>query len=139
MSADLITWGPELLTGIAIIDGDHKALVKILNRLNHAMAEGKSKPILAEILNELVQYTVKHFGHEEQLMEQHQYGKEAALAHKAEHRKLVDDVLAFKEKLDRGQAMISIELMKFLRGWLTMHILHTDKDLGKALSSAGVR
>jgi hemerythrin-like metal-binding protein len=133
---DLITWGPSLLTGVPLIDSDHRKLVDMLNRLNAAMSAGKSKEVLADLLNELVGYTVKHFAHEEQLMAKHKYAD--AAPHIAEHKKLVADVLAFKVKLTGGTAMISIELMKFLRNWLTAHIMQTDQKLGKTLIAAGV-
>jgi len=132
----LIIWSADLMTGVTIIDDDHKKLVGMLNRLNEAMSAGKSKDVLAGILDELVQYTVKHFGHEEALMATHHYA--GAAVHISEHKKLVGDVLAFKDKLAHGKAMISIELLKFLRDWLTTHILQTDKRFGQALSAAGV-
>jgi hemerythrin-like metal-binding protein len=69
-------------------------------------------------------------------MARHSYADSAA--HIAEHKKLVADVVAFTQKLDSGKATISIELLRFLRGWLTTHIMHTDQQLGKALSAAGV-
>ncbi len=132
---ELIVWGPGLETGIVVIDQDHRKLVGMLNRLNAAMAEGHAKDVLAQLLNELVQYTVVHFQHEEQLMAKHQYAGTAG--HASEHRKLVATVSDFKNKLALGQAMISIELMKFLRGWLTDHIMGADKRLAQALLAAG--
>lgn len=135
--SDLIQWGPGLYTGIGIIDDDHKKLVDMLNRLNGAMAAGKGKEILASLLNDLVQYTVKHFGHEEHLMAQHKYVESPR--HIAERKKLVAEVVAFKEKLETGKAMISVELLKFLRDWLGTHIMHSDKKLGEALAVAGVK
>ena len=135
--SDLIQWGPGLYTGIAIIDEDHKKLVDMLNKLNAAMKEGKGKEILASLLHDLVQYTVKHFGHEEQLMTQHKYAD--SVRHIAEHKKLVAEVVAFKEKLESGTAMISIDLLKFLRDWLGTHILLSDKKLGDALAADGVK
>jgi hemerythrin-like metal-binding protein len=135
--ADLITWGPTLFTGIKIIDDDHKKLVDMLNRLNDAMGSGKSKEVLGTLLDELVQYTVKHFGNEERLMAEHKYAD--AATHMGQHKKLVADVVAFKEKLAAGKAMISIELMKFLKEWLANHIMQTDKKLGQALTAAGVK
>jgi hemerythrin-like metal-binding protein len=109
----------------------------MLNRLNDAMSLGKSKEIMGTLLNELVDYTVKHFGNEEKLMAQYSYAE--STAHLAQHKKLIADVVAFKEKLVSGKAMISIELMKFLRDWLNTHIMQTDMKLGQALIKAGVK
>ena len=35
--ASLIEWNANLLTGVRVIDEDHKKLVDMLNRLNDAM------------------------------------------------------------------------------------------------------
>ncbi|MEY4750096.1 MAG: hypothetical protein RIQ60_2310 [Pseudomonadota bacterium] len=133
----LITWGPMLAVGVKEIDDQHKKLVELVNQLNDAMHAGQGKETLAPVLNELVRYTVYHFGTEERLMAQHKYVDSPA--HKAEHVKFVETVGAFKKKFDAGNAMLSTEIMNFLRDWLSKHILQTDKKFAKALNLAGVK
>ncbi len=133
----LITWGPMLSVGVKEIDEQHQRLIALVNELNDAMQSGQGKAKLGAVLGELVRYTVYHFGTEERLMEKHHY--ELTIAHRAEHRKLVEDVGAFKAKFESGNAMISAELMNFLRDWLSRHILGTDKKLAQALNKAGVK
>jgi hemerythrin len=133
----LITWGPMLTIGVKDIDDQHRKLVELLNQLNDAMHAGQGKDTLAPVLNELVRYTVYHFGTEEKLMAQHKYADSPA--HKGEHGKFVETVSAFKKKFDAGNAMLSTELMNFLRDWLSKHILQTDKKFAKALNLAGVK
>ena len=135
--ADLISWGPNFITGVNLIDTDHKKLVDMLNGLAKAMTDGKGKSALAPLLNNLVDYTVKHFGNEERLMVQYHYVD--APAHLDEHKKLVADVLAFKADLDSGKAVISIAILHFLREWLSNHIMKTDMKFGKSLIEAGYR
>lgn len=130
----LIAWGPGFATGVAIIDNDHRRLVDMLNRLNAAMAEGHGKDVLAGLLDELVAYTVQHFGHEEQLMKRIRYAETAT--HVGQHQKLVADVTEFKRKLASGQAMISLELMRSLKTWLANHIMGSDQALAKAILAA---
>ncbi len=133
----LVTWSSMLSTGVQQIDDQHKKLIEIVNRLNDAMHAGQGKEALGKVLNELVSYTVYHFGTEEKLMTEHRYAD--MTAHQAEHKKLVQDVSAFKTKFEAGNAMISTELMNFLRDWLSKHIMGTDKKLGKSLNTAGVK
>ncbi|HEX8964288.1 MAG TPA: bacteriohemerythrin [Rhodocyclaceae bacterium] len=133
----LISWSPMLSTGVQEIDDQHKKLIDLVNKLNDAMHAGQGKEALGSVLGELVKYTVYHFGTEERLMGQHKYAESAA--HMAEHKKLIQDVSAFKTKFDGGNAMISTELMNFLRDWLSKHIMQTDKKFGKALNTAGVK
>jgi hemerythrin-like metal-binding protein len=133
----LITWGPMLAVGYKEIDDQHQKLVELVNRLNDAMHAGQGKEALQVVLNELVRYTQYHFGTEERLMAKHNYAMSAQ--HKAEHVKFVSDVSAFKKKFDSGNALISTEIMNFLRDWLSRHILQTDKKLAKALTALGLK
>jgi len=132
----LLTWSSVFSVGVKDIDDQHKKLVDLANQLNDAMRAGHGKDVLGKVLNELVDYTVYHFGFEEKLMDKHQYPNQAA--HKEEHKKLVQEVAAFKGKFDKGDAALTSEIMNFLRDWLTKHILQTDKLFGKDLNSKGV-
>ncbi|WP_319239112.1 bacteriohemerythrin [uncultured Propionivibrio sp.] len=128
----LIEWSPALAVGYAEIDTQHQRLVEIANELNSAMHSGAGAEASGRVLNELVDYTVQHFGYEEGEMRKHRYPQSDA--HKEAHRKLVEEVSAFKEKFDSGKAAISIELMAFIRDWLLNHILKVDKELAGYLS-----
>lgn len=133
----LITWSNMFSTGVGEQDAQHKKLIDLINQLNDAMQAGRGNDVLGKVLSELVNYTVFHFGYEEKLMGQ--YGYEDTAAHKAEHAKFVQTAGDFKKKFDAGNAVISVELMNFLRDWLTTHIMKTDKKLGQALNKAGVK
>lgn len=133
----LITWSNMLSTGIAEQDNQHKKLIDLINQLNDAMKAGHGADVMGKVLNELVSYTVMHFGYEEKLMGQHSYSDTPA--HKAEHAKFVQTVGDFKKKFDSGSAVVTAELMNFLRDWLTSHIMKTDKKMGQELSKAGVK
>ena len=130
-------WSAALSVGFDEIDAQHQRLVEIANRLNSAMHSGAGRQALGEILGELVDYTVRHFAYEEGEMRKHRYPQSDA--HKEAHRKLVEEVSAFKEKFDSGKAAISIELMAFLRDWLLNHILKVDKLLGRHLAERAAK
>jgi hemerythrin-like metal-binding protein len=132
----LITWSSMLAVGVTEIDDQHKKLIELVNRLNDAMHAGEGKAVLQPVLNELVRYTQYHFGTEERLMAKHHY--ESSTEHKAEHQKFVKEVSAFKTKFDAGNAMLSNELMAFLRDWLSRHILQSDKKFARAIQAQGV-
>lgn len=133
----LITWSSMFSVGVGEIDTQHKKLVDLINQLNDAMQAGKGPDVLGKVLTELVNYTVYHFGYEESLMGQHHY--EDSPAHKGEHKKLIETVGDFKRKFDSGGAVISVEIMNFLRDWLTNHIMKTDKKFGQSLVKLGVK
>ena len=66
---DLMSWGPKLILGIDKIDDQHKELVSLINQLHKAMKSKKGRQKSGEILNGLADYTVYHFGHEEELFD----------------------------------------------------------------------
>lgn len=120
----LIEWSDKMSVGVESIDEQHKKLVNMINALNDALVRGEADAVLVKIFDGLAVYTQKHFQYEEQLFAEHGYPM--AADHKAEHDALIAQVVELKTKLDAGSAMIGIELMKFLKGWLTNHILKSD-------------
>ena len=133
----LINWSNMLSTGFAEQDKQHKKLIDLINQLNDAMQSGHSVAIMGNVLTELVDYTVLHFGYEEKLMSLHNY--EDTLAHKAEHAKFVQTANDFKSKFECGNALITVEIMNFLRDWLVNHIMKTDIKLGQAFVKLGIK
>lgn len=132
----LINWNGSLNLGIESIDKQHQELVRIINALHDAMLAGKAKAVLGPILLELVNYTKQHFRHEEKLFRICAYAQTAA--HSAQHASLTKQVLEFQTQFDAGATSLSIEVMEFLRDWLTKHIQETDKEYVSALSSHGI-
>lgn len=130
----LIPWGPTLRLGFADIDIQHRRLVDLVNTLDDAMRAGRGQAVVGPVLDELIHYTVHHFGFEEQLMDTYQIS--SADSHKAEHHKLVAEVSEFRTKLHTGDLALA-DLMALLRVWLTDHILKTDRALVTELHAKG--
>lgn len=122
----LINWNDSLRLGHDVIDRQHQRLVDITNQLHASMLAGKSRFELGELLSELVSYTHYHFEFEEQLFRQHSYPRIAE--HTAQHAYLSKRAQDFKERHDAGAPALSVELMEFLRDWLTNHISSTDRE-----------
>jgi methyl-accepting chemotaxis protein len=131
----LMEWSGALAVGHAEIDRQHQVLIEIANRLNNAMHSGAGRAACSSILDELVTYTVNHFGFEQKLMEKHRYPDREA--HLAAHRQLIDDVSKFKRQYEAG-GTISVELMGFIRDWLVNHILKVDRALARDLAGRGL-
>jgi len=133
----LMEWSSALSVGFAEIDRQHQRLIEIANELNTAMQSGQGTSVVGQILNELVDYTVKHFAYEESLMKQHDYrGRDD---HLAKHKKLIEEVSAYKRQFDSGKANITVELLAFIRDWLVNHILKTDVALARDLNARGLK
>ena len=87
---------------------------------------------IVAILGKLTDYTREHFQDEEEYMESISYpGLEAQkMAHRAFVSKLEEIDL---EQVDQNQQKYLEELMEFLFGWLSNHILKSDKLIAEAI------
>ena len=132
----IIIWKPELSVGIKTIDDQHKKLVDMINKLHDAMSAGKGKDIMVKLVGELADYTDYHFKTEENLFNKYKY--QELLSHKAEHDKLRSEVMTLKSKLDKGETIITVEVLYFLKDWLSKHILGSDKKYSSFLIGKGV-
>jgi len=131
-----IVWDEKLITGIRLIDEQHKNLVKMINDLHDAMSIGKGKQTVAKVIQELVDYTVSHFSTEEKFMIKYSYPW--TLPHKSEHKNFVEKVSDFQKGYNEGKLSLTIEIMSFLKDWLVNHIQSTDKKLGPFLKEKGL-
>jgi len=119
-----ISWNDRYSVGVDVFDAQHKRLFALINDVHEAMAMGSSRERMGTILAELLDYTKKHFGKEEDLMRETEY--EGYEDHHDKHEALVHEVLKFKKAFDTGEAEVDLKLMGFLKGWLVKHILGTD-------------
>ena len=134
----LMEWSEKLSVGIAQFDGEHKKLVGMVNNLFDAVQAGRGKDVLGPILDGLITYTKTHFANEERYMSQHAFPELAA--HKNEHEALTRQVMDVEKKFKAGAtAVLSMEVMNFLKNWLVKHILGTDKHYGPYLNARGVK
>jgi hemerythrin-like metal-binding protein len=125
------SWTDDLYTGSSLIDGDHRKLVDLVNAFFQSMQSDEDNRPVGKAMNDLIAYTGEHFAREEAEMERIQYV--AALAHGAEHTKLLIQLVELKEMLDAGGIMNISAVADFLGGWLRDHILAADMKLAVAL------
>jgi hemerythrin len=126
-------WGPRYEVGIEVIDGQHRHLLELINRLQDALGAGSELELLVESLRDLVRYTEHHFATEERLMDE--VGASAE-RHRGEHQRLLEGLMRFTVKLD--SASVS-ESSHFLQDWLFRHIDEVDRPFGALLRSRGQR
>jgi hemerythrin len=132
----LMNWTNDFSVNIKEIDEQHKKLMAMINDLHAAMLAGKAKEAIGPILNGLIDYTKTHFAMEEQLMTKHQYT--GYLSHKAAHDALTKQVMDLKTKFSEGKALVTMDIMTFLKDWLTKHIQETDKKYGPFFNGKGI-
>ena len=132
----LVSWQSHYSVNIKEIDKQHQQLVNIMNNLHDGMKQGKGKEVLSQVLNELINYTAFHFKTEETLFDKYSYPE--TTVHKRQHTDLVQQVLEFKENFDSGKKILTMEVMEFLKEWLTNHIVGSDRNYSVYLNNKGV-
>ena len=132
----MFEWKSQYSVNIPSIDGQHQNLFRMAEELYTAMSAGQGKPALARILDRLVQYTKVHFAHEERLMSLHRYP--AMHDHVAEHQALTQQVVDFQADFENGKALMTIQVLQFLKDWLKHHIAESDQKYAPFLKEKAV-
>jgi len=136
-TAVLFPWTDVYTVKIAVVDSQHKVLVDLINELHQAMVARRGKESLGGVLARLVKYTKSHFAAEEGILQANQYPD--LVNHKAEHERFTQTIVDFQGRFQRNEVAITIDLMDFLKNWLSKHILGVDKKYVPHLSARGVR
>ena len=130
-------------TGIALVDDEHRTLFEIIKETNDLICaellHDKYDKIM-ELLEKLRDYTEFHFHDEETLMERIGYPELEAQkrAHAVFIERLVDIDLDTLDSIDNDQQAYLLDLINFLIGWLSNHILGSDKKIGEYVRSNGI-
>jgi hemerythrin-like metal-binding protein len=131
-----IGWDSAFSVGVKRFDEEHQKLFGYVNKLHIGLVSSDSLSEMGKLLDGLIEYTVNHFAHEEQLMTENGYPDLAA--HKTEHGELVKKVSEFKSRYEQGKASFSLELMSFLKDWLLYHIRGTDMKYKSYFNAKGI-
>lgn len=118
-------WTEQLCIGIDVIDQQHRRIVEYINQLDEARTNGYSREEMGWLINELVDYTISHFGFEESLQEDAKYP--FINAHKKVHDLFAQRVADYQARFSKGED-VSKELNSLLVTWLFNHIKRDDAD-----------
>jgi hemerythrin len=129
----LLQWDEKFSVGIPELDREHQQLVAMINKLHDAMKSGQGKGTLPQVINDLADYALKHFSHEEQLMEKCGYPDLAR--HKTAHAEFALQVTGYIDQVNNG-TLQAMALMKVLQEWLVSHIMQVDKNYGPFITTA---
>ncbi|MEG0805010.1 MAG: hemerythrin family protein [Lachnospiraceae bacterium] len=123
----------EYLTGIELIDREHKKLFEIAEKIYQLQIEEfvpDKYDNIREILGELRDYTMMHFSHEEEYMKSINYKKmfNQLVQHDAFRKQILEwDI----EAIDENQDETITRILQIVTDWLVHHILEEDKQIGK--------
>ena len=127
----MLTFSEKYYTGVELIDREHRRLFEILADLNE-LSRNEFLPdkydAIADVVEELKDYTVKHFQDEERYMER--IGYEGLAVQQNVHQSFIDkmDTIDLDEMDDDQQGYLD-ELIDFLANWLINHIMKMDQKI----------
>lgn len=122
-------WDKSLETGNAVIDEQHKSIIKAINNLLDACGTGKGRMEVENTLIFLKDYVVKHFNDEENLQIKSNYP--GFKSHKEKHeafKKTVNDIYE-EYKKDGANIGLVAKVNMSIGGWLITHIKSEDKKV----------
>jgi hemerythrin len=125
----MIQWKESYRIGVEEIDQQHQRLFEIANQaydlLKNDLLTDKYDRIV-RIIEELRDYTIYHFGYEENYMASIKYKK--MLSHKVIHDDFIAKINEVNlDNVDENQDQYLTELLDFVVQWIEQHILGTDK------------
>jgi hemerythrin-like metal-binding protein len=120
-----VRWSPEYAVDVALFDEHHKRLFALVDQLFQALKAGTARNELLGILDELAEYTQYHFTAEEKAMRH--FGYPGCELQERSHAELLSRVQELRRDMASGKSMVAVDVMEFLRDWLTRHIKGCDK------------
>jgi len=132
----LFKWKESFSVGVEELDNQHKKLFEIGSRIYDiaSLKDGFDHyDEIMQVVGELRDYTVYHFGFEENLMKS--YGYSDLENHQVQHRFFVKRLERIINKdIDDQQETTMMEIVTFLADWVANHILQSDMQYKSLLS-----
>lgn len=125
----IFSWNSSFEIGIDKIDEQHKNLVNIISNLFESMKVGLGYKQVEKTINDLKDYSIIHFTDEENFMMEINFPN--FIEHKEAHKYFTDKVDDFANKYKNQEIALSLQILDFLKNWLTNHILTADQEIAQ--------
>ena len=122
----ILEWEENFNLGVPQFDAHHQHLIELLNRAYDNFVNDASVAGLAVVLDEFFSYALHHFRAEEQFMEETNYT--GYLEHLELHKSFAAQVAVMQRDLKMVWGNLPLEMLSFLRNWLTYEILTADAE-----------
>lgn len=128
---DAFVWNEGYMTGEGIVDTEHQELVRLINLVVEKVSSEMPEEEIRQIMDQLVQYAVFHFRHEEELMEASSCDPRFIAQHVNVHQEFARQVVNMRKISGAGTG--SEDLLRFLTSWLAHHILGIDQAMARQI------
>ncbi len=133
----MIEWVDGFSVGISKIDEEHKKLIDLINRVIHAKEHKDDPEEIKGVLEGMKSYALAHFKTEETYMQKFNYPEYQD--HKEEHRHFSTEIIAYSDKVIKGNSQIANEIIEYLKWWLVNHIQVSDKKYVVCFNENGLK
>lgn len=118
-------WTEMLAIDGGEVDHQHRGLFDAVNSFQQAVAEGHVTEAVAQTLDFLKDYGVRHFTDEEAMLAAKGYP--GLDQHRRQHQQFIAQVESFRAQLLEGGSGLGHSMSQFLGSWLVNHIMVADK------------
>jgi len=132
----LLTWNHTCSVGVRAMDDQHGVLMDAINELRLALVRGSGHERICELLDQFIEFTRMHFWSEEQLMAQ--TGFAGLDEHRAEHHRMLAEILQAAHRLQYGEAIRLRPLLCQLHDGFLEHIERMDQQYSPCLRERGI-
>ena len=124
-------WSSDFSVNVAELDDDHQVVFELLNHLSEAIENGEAST-LPLIIDDIQQYMMYHFRHEEDMMQACHYPYMEN--HKRVHRMMESKLENFIENPEnRENRQAATWLIGFFEKWLKDHVAGMDKNYSECI------
>jgi len=125
----IIDWSDQLACGLDDVDAQHHKLIDLVNKLGNMQACNTAMDELIDVYDELKNYTLYHFKHEEDLMNSCSVDEANKKAHFNAHQGFIERITKIDQLIVSHPAYVVDHLLAFLVKWLIHHISVVDKRM----------
>jgi hemerythrin-like metal-binding protein len=118
--AKFVSWREDFALGVGRIDAEHRFFFELLNELFASVIRGRGEEETLAILRRLAAYADVHFAGEERALAE--AGCPCHSLQQVQHAMFRRNLRTIGESTVRSRAMLD-----FMRDWLVLHILETDR------------
>ena len=132
-----IEWQDEYSVGVKELDDQHKILLDFINTLLKEQVNEYNAAQLSESVSSLIHYAYVHFATEERYLAQTPFPdlKQHILEHVDSIMKTMELSLKVKEDIQDNRR----ELLAYLKGWYSSHVLGIDRLYIPLLQANGIK
>ncbi|NQT74235.1 MAG: hemerythrin family protein [Chloroflexi bacterium] len=131
-----VIWDDSFSVGVRELDEQHKKLIAMLNTLIEAGNVDVKSEIVSDTLMKMSEYAKVHFTTEEEYMLS--FGYPEYDVQKQQHREFKKKTAFTAFDTTEHQPSVPMELVLFLKDWLTNHILISDMKYRSFFEKKGV-